>query len=119
MLHLKSVDPKILEESPSYLDASKDYENILEISAQGQKIPPISEQKASEILKKIKPNVKDLYSISANHYINAGEAGLKHFHLLLSALIEDVSSLTISEINAVHACILFKGHNKDKTSDRS
>ena len=30
-----------------------------------------------------------------------------------------VNNTTIGEGNTVHACVLFKGHNKDKTSDRS
>ena len=119
LLQLKTVDHKSLEESSSYLNASKDFENILEICAAGEKIPSISEVKACEILHKIKPSVMDLYSISADHYINAGKIGIKHFHILLSALIDDVSNITISEINSVHACILFKGHGKDKNSDRS
>ena len=57
----------------------------------------------------MKPNVNDLYSITANHFINAGEPGIKHFHLLLAALIADISNLTITELNPVFANILFKG----------
>ena len=67
----------------------------------------------------MKPNVMDLYSITAAHYTNAGDSGVKHFYLLLSALIEDISNITITEINAVFATVLFKGHDKDKNSDRS
>ena len=94
-------------------------DNILEICSRGEKIPAITLGKSREILLKIKPKVSDLYSITAFHYINAGEPGVQHFHLLLSALIEDVSNLNITEINTVCASILFKGHNKDKSSDRS
>ena len=65
----------------------------------------------------IKPNVTDLYSITANHYLHAEDSGIKHFHLILAALIEDLSNITITEINAVHTSILFKGHNKDKSSE--
>ena len=61
----------------------------------------------------------DFYSITAKHYTNAGPAGIKHFQLLLNTFLIDVSLLTITEINRVFATILFKGHQKDKTSDRS
>ena len=117
--NLKSIDPLTLEQSPSYTDFSEDFDHILEICYSGDKIPQITPDKSREILMKIKPMVCDLYSMTATHYINAGEPGILHFHLLLSALIEDVSNLTITEINAVYANILFKGHNKDKSSDRS
>ena len=117
--HLKSLDHNTLGSSSSYKDFSEDFESILEICAMGEKIPPITERKSKEILFKIKPSVIDLYSITANHFINAGESGIKHFHLLLSALIADISNFSITEINAVYANILFKGHSKDKSSDRS
>ena len=42
-----------------------------------------------------------------------------HFHLLLDCLIADINNTSISEINIVYACILFKCHGKEKTSDRS
>ena len=67
----------------------------------------------------MKPNVNDFYDITPNHYNFAGPAGWKHFHLLLSSLLNDVNNTTIQEINVVFAIILFKGHQKDKTSDRS
>ena len=67
----------------------------------------------------MKPNVNDFYGITPNHYNFAGPAGWKHFFLLLSALLSDVNNTTILEINVVSAIILFKGHNKDKTSERS
>lgn len=61
----------------------------------------------------------DVNSITANHYINAGESGMKHFQLLFNTFVADISLLNITEINKVYANILFKGHQKDKTSDRS
>ena len=42
-----------------------------------------------------------------------------HFHFLLNALISDISNTTISEVNRAYACVLFKGHNKDKFSSQS
>ena len=58
-------------------------------------------------------------SITANHYINAGDAGFDHFYFLLNILIEDLNNISITELNTVYAIILYKGHKKDKTSDRS
>ena len=46
-------------------------------------------------------------------------AGWIHFHLLLNCLIVEVNNTSIVEINVVYAIILFKGHGKEKTSDRS
>ena len=83
------------------------------------KLPQISLQKSSEILRRIKPCVNDYYSITANHYIHAGSIGLNHFHLLLSSLINDLDGISLTEVNLVYAVVLFKGHGKDKNSDRS
>ena len=63
--------------------------------------------------------MNDYFSITARHYTNAGPDGYKHFHLLINGFIEDLNAITVSEINTVYACILFKGHGKEKTSDRS
>ena len=56
---------------------------------------------------------------SHQNIIYAGPAGYKHFHLLLNSLIINVNNTSIVEVNAAHACILFKGHGKDRSSDRS
>ena len=117
--HLKTIDRSTIHASQSYNNFLDEYEHIMEICNNGDKIPTISAAKSSEILHKIKPHVNDLYSITASHYLNAGAAGIAHFHLLLSELIKDVSNITITEINTVHANVLFKGHDKEKTSDRS
>ena len=109
LLDLKSLDHASIDSSRSYNDFSDDYDGILEICSSGEPIPQLTEIKSKEILMKIKPGVNDLYSITASHYINAGEPGFKHFFLLLSALIADIGNITITEINAVYATILFKG----------
>ena len=67
----------------------------------------------------MKPNVNDFCCVTPNHYLLAGPAGWKHFHLLINAFLQDVSTTSIEEINATYACILFKGHNKDRSSSRS
>ena len=67
----------------------------------------------------MKPNVLDFYSITPNHYTNAGLVGYEHFHLLLNVLLDDLSNTTITAVNMAYACILFKGHNKDRASAKS
>ena len=58
-------------------------------------------------------------NITPSHFLNAGPAGCHHFHLLLKALLDDIQNTTIDEVNTAYACILFKGHSKDRTSSRS
>ena len=55
-------------------------------------------------------------TLTPNHYVYAGPVGWKHFHLLLTTLIDNVNLTDITKINTIFACILFKGHNKDKQS---
>ena len=95
------------------------YQSILEICQTGDTIPPISEKVSFDLLQRLKPSVNDFFSVTPNHYNFAGPAGWKHFHLLLNTLASCVNNTSISEINTAYACILFKGHNKDRTSDRS
>ena len=101
------------------LKTSEDYEHIIDICSNGDKIPQITLNKSKEILMKVKPGVSDLNSITTKHYLNAGETGAQHFHLLLFALISNINNTNIVEVNAVFATILYKGHGKDKHSDRS
>ena len=44
---------------------------------------------------------------------------MEHFHFLLNIIIDEVNLSTLEELNTVWACILWKGHGKDKESDRS
>ena len=59
--------------------------------------------------------------ITGNHFRYAGETGLKHFQELLNALIDDLNNMSIDALNTAWAmaCILHKGHGKDKTSAES
>ena len=116
---LKSRDMEILDQSETFSDYCNDYHNILEICKHGTKIPEISTGEAFDLLHRMKPNVTDFFSITPNHYSYAGKAGWNHFHLLLSLLINNINNATITEVNTTYACILFKGHGKNKNSDRS
>ena len=82
-------------------------------------MPPISFQQSSDILFSVKADVNDFFSITANHFIHAGHAGISHFHFLLSSIINNVNLAGLDELNTAWACILYKGHLKDKESDRS
>ena len=116
---LKTLDQLKLSSSSHFQSAKDDYRNILKICSSGCPVPPISLQKTHEILKKLRPSVSDLYSITAYHYLHGGDSALEHLHLLLNGLIADINNLTVDELNTVWACILFKGHGKDRSVDRS
>ena len=51
--------------------------------------------------------------------MNAGVEGAKHFHFLLNAIISNINISSLDILNSVWAVILFKGHGKDRESDRS
>ena len=53
------------------------------------------------------------------HYLNAGQEGLTHYNLLLNAIVSDVNNANIEELNVAHGNIYYKGHKKDRSSDRS
>ena len=117
--NLKSINLSSLEDSPTFSAYSEDFRNIMDICAQSERIPSIKFTEAVRILDNLKPDVNDYYSITPKHFINAGPAGYRHFFMLLNGFIDDLNSIKISEVNTVYACILFKGHGKEKTSDRS
>ena len=116
---LKSPDMSSIHSTPQYQNTLADYNHILKICRAGDPIPDISPKTSTEILLSMKANVNDYFSITANHFMNAGRAGFSHFHFLLSALIKNVNLAGLDELNNVWACILYKGHGKDKNSDRS
>ena len=116
---LKAPDMDPITSSPHYQSTLGDYAHILKICRSGNPIPEISSKTSTEILLALKASVNDFYSITANHFIHAGRAGYAHFHFLLSALIKNVNLASLDELNTIWACILFKGHGKDKESDRS
>ena len=119
LLNLKTFDFDQLSTSPHHDSLMEDYYNIKYLCAHKSDLPPITLTKSKEILLKIKPGVNDFYSITANHFINAGIAGFVHFNLLLNAFIIDVNNCTIEELNTVYALLLYKGHKKDRTLDTS
>ena len=116
---LKSRDLSSQNKSETFASFNEDYKNIIRISQHGEKIAALSESDSLALLQKMKPDVNDFFSISPNHYLYAGPIGWKHFHLLLSLLINNVNNTNITEVNSIYACILLKGRGKCKYSDRS
>ena len=70
MTSLKTYNPADLE-NESVADQITTYKHIMKLAMIKQPIPPISIEIAVELLCRLKKNVKDFYSITALHYINA------------------------------------------------
>ena len=66
----------------------------------------------------MKTHVTDIYSITALHYTNAGDEGILHFSCIINNIISDVNNASLEELNLALGLILYKGHRKEKTSDR-
>ena len=63
----------------------------------------------------MRPNVSDIFSVTAAHYINGGPTTIKHFQFLLNCVFESIELAAVDELNTAHAVVLFKGHKKDKS----
>ena len=118
MTSLKQCDIENLRADPNLTNQFANYDNIIELCRNQTPIPAISLAKSTKILPKLKKNVSDYYSITALHYLHAGREGLVHF-CLLNALVSDVNNSKVEELNMAHGNILYKGHKKERTSDRS
>ena len=119
MTSLKTCNMAQLQTNPLLAQQLSNCEHILKLCQNKFPVPPISLALASRLLHRIKRKVLDFYSITASHYLNAGNEGTKHFQDILNTVIGDVNNATAEELNVAHGLILFKGHKKEKTSDRS
>ena len=119
MTSLKSCDPTELLSNPPVAEQLSNYDHISKLCEESRPLPLISQKVAASLLSRLKKNVKDFYSVTALHYLNAGDEGLAHFQELLNAIITEVDNATIVELNVAHGIILYKGHKKEKTSERS
>ena len=119
MTTLKQCDISKLREEQPLSDQFINYDIIIQLCRKKAPIPPISIANSTKILESMKKNVSDYYSVTALHYLYAGQEGLLHYHHILNALISDVNNSAIEELNVAHGNILYKGHRKDKNSDRS
>ena len=105
--------------SPNFESFAADHKHIVEICKQAKKIPRITPEKASILLKKIRPTVADFYSVTAAHYSNGGDVALAHFCFLFNTILDNIELAGIPEMNTTHAIILHKGHGKDRSLDSS
>ena len=119
MTSLKKCSIEELRSDPNLAGQFFNYDHIMKLCQDKLSLPPVSLEESSKLLSRMKKNVKDFYSVTALHYINAGHKGLLHFHSLINALIADVNNASLEEMNIVHGLILYKGHGKEKTSDRA
>ena len=119
MTALKTCDMDELLDDEPIAEKLSTYEHIRKLSQDKKDLPPLSREQAASLLQRLKKNVKDFYSVTALHYIYAGEEGLAHFLALLNAVLDDVNNATIEELNTAMGLILYKGHKKDKFSERS
>ena len=116
ILTIKLRDENKLQKSPHYNLIKDEYKHILDLCRESE---PITEAEALSLLQRLKPSVSDYFSVTPSHYIYAGPLGVRHFCLLFNTFLHETSNLTIKEVNRAYACILFKGHDKDKMSARS
>ena len=119
MTVLKSCDIDTLQDDPELTHHFTNYSHILKICQAKQNIPTISLNTAKKLLSRMKIHVTDIYGITPLPYLHAGEEGLHHFTELLNVLITEVNNITLAELNRALGLILYKGHRKDKTSNRS
>ena len=116
---LKKVDTSDLSQSSSYISSLEDFKNIIKICSTGTPVPQISLQKTKSIVKSIRPSVADYYSITGYDYLHGGDAALEHLHFLLNGILQNLNNMQVDELNIAWACILYKGHSKDRSSERS
>ena len=114
---------KVPEISPSssaqFLSTSENYRNIIELAKSGPPLPSLSIPDAVALLERVRPDVLDLFSISARHYLMAGAAGHEHFAALLNLIIANINLSTAAELNSAWSIMLHKGHNKPRCLSRS
>ena len=119
MSSLKICDLDELSKDQNIAPHFSNFCHILKLCQDKHNIPPVSSAVAASLLIRLKKNVSDLYSITVLHYSNAGQEGIDHFQCLLNNIITEVNNAIIQELNTTYGIILYKGHNKEKTSNRA
>ena len=117
--NLKVPGASLSQGSPESHSVSQTYQHIIEAAKLGPPIPSLSALEAETLLKKLRPDVLDLNSTSARHYLAGGPSALKHFTSLLNLLIANVNLTSVKELNADWSIMLHKGHNKPCSLSRS
>ena len=116
---LKKENTAALCASPMYESWSQDYAYILQLCRNKRDVPLLSLAQSTNILFRMKPNVRDIWTISPLHFRNAGDEGAIHFNFVLNQVIQEINSSSVKELNTVHALLLHKGREKPRTSERS
>ena len=98
---LKAPDLGKYSNSPPYTEAVSTYQHLIKIASAGSIIPPISLTKAEQLLRSLKSSVMDYFSITTLHFLHLGEVGVRHFAVLLNAIINLINSSSVSELNTV------------------
>ena len=81
---LKTKDDKKNEASKYYNEFVDDYYHIIRLCENAPPLDDITEARALDLLTRLKPNVPDFFSITPNHYLYAGPAGIKHFSVMIN-----------------------------------
>ena len=119
LLSLKNPDPNIRLSNPAFLSTSTSFLHIVELAKAGPPLPALSTTEAEKILLRLRPDVLDLFSISARHYLAAGSSGVEHFASLLNLVISNINLATLAELNSAWSIMLHKGHGKARSLCRS
>ena len=116
---IRSSCPVQITTSEDFTSISENYLHIIELAKSGPPLPSLSTSDAVLLLKRVRPDVLDLFSISARHYLMAGPAGCRHFAALLNLIICNINLSTAAELNSAWSIMLHKGHNKPRCLCRS
>ena len=119
MSSLKMCSMESISADPYLAESLANYNHIIDICKTQNSIPLLTEEKAIGLLKRLKKDVMDIYSITSQHFLIAGQSGIQHFMHLINSVLANVENATIKELNVAHGLILYKGGGKDKSSDRS
>ena len=119
MSSLKSTNIKELHDDPQLTQHLSNYEIIRILCSNANRVPPANIDTTTDLLKRLKKDVRDIHNITALHFLNAGDEGLRHFNAIINAILTSVNNASIDDLNRVLGIILYKGHDKDKTSSRS
>ena len=117
LLNLKV--PNSPSDHPGFLSSAETFRHILEVAKTSPPLPALSPQEAYNLLKRVRSDVLDLFSISARHYCTAGVPGVQHFTALLNLIISNINLSSAPELNSAWSIMLYKGHNKPRTLCRS
>ena len=49
----------------------------------------------------MRKEVNDAFSITASHYINAGDEGLEHFNCIMNGVISNINIAGAQELNTI------------------